>query len=156
MQCRRSCQNSCSIHVFVVPTDVCTHVLYTLIVTVHLSFLSARSEHRIPAGGRIINSIQFLQVVCGNFIPKPFCGNFIPIIMMWKWNSDLMTWKFHSHSMGWEWKCLGREKVSIPKVCRGNSHNRLCIVYFQKIRRSLWLTTLFLGHKHSLLSWVQT
>ena len=35
-----SCQNSCSIHVYVVPTAVCTHVLYTLIVTVQLSFLS--------------------------------------------------------------------------------------------------------------------
>ena len=50
MQCRRSCRNSCSIHVFVLPTDVCTHVLYTLIVTVHFSFLSARSQHRIHPG----------------------------------------------------------------------------------------------------------
>ena len=34
MQCRRSCQNSHTIHVYVVPTAVCAHVLYTLIVTV--------------------------------------------------------------------------------------------------------------------------
>ena len=39
MQRQRSCQNSCSIHVYVVPTAVCTPVLYTLIVTVQLSFL---------------------------------------------------------------------------------------------------------------------
>ena len=50
MQRQRSCQNSCSIHVYVVPTTVCTHVLYTLIVTVQLSFLSDRSEHRIHPG----------------------------------------------------------------------------------------------------------
>ena len=31
-------------------TAVCTHVLYTLIVTVQLSFLSDRSEHRIHPG----------------------------------------------------------------------------------------------------------
>ena len=50
MQRRRSCQNSCSIHVFIVPTAVCTPVLYTLIVTVQLSFLSDRLEHRIHPG----------------------------------------------------------------------------------------------------------
>ena len=32
------------------PPAVCTHVLYTLIVTVQLSFLSDRSEHRIHPG----------------------------------------------------------------------------------------------------------
>ena len=47
MQRQRSCQYTCSIHVYVVPMAVCTHVLYTLIVTVQLSFLSDRSEHRI-------------------------------------------------------------------------------------------------------------
>ena len=31
-------------------TAVCTHVLYTLIVTVQLSFLSDRPEHRIHPG----------------------------------------------------------------------------------------------------------
>ena len=40
MQHQRSCQYSCSIHDYVVPTAVCTPVLYTLIVTVQLSFLS--------------------------------------------------------------------------------------------------------------------
>ena len=50
MQRRRSCQNSCSIHVYFVPTAVCTRVLYTLIVIVQLSFLSDRSEHRIHPG----------------------------------------------------------------------------------------------------------
>ena len=35
---------------YFVPTAVCTHVLYTLIVTVQLSFLSDRSEHRIHPG----------------------------------------------------------------------------------------------------------
>ena len=50
MQRRRSCQNSCSIHVYVVPTAVCTPVLYTLILTVQLSFLSDRLEHRIHPG----------------------------------------------------------------------------------------------------------
>ena len=50
MQRRRSCQNSCSIHVYFLPTAVCTCVLYTLIVTVQLSFLSDRSEHRIHPG----------------------------------------------------------------------------------------------------------
>ena len=50
MQRRRSCQNSCSIHVYVVPTAVCTPVLYTLIVTVQLSFLPDRLEHRIHPG----------------------------------------------------------------------------------------------------------
>ena len=38
MQRRCSCQNFCSIHVYVVPTAMCTPVLYTLIVTVQLSF----------------------------------------------------------------------------------------------------------------------
>ena len=47
MQCRRSCKYSCSIHDYVVPTAVCTHVLYALIVTVQLSFLSDRLEHPI-------------------------------------------------------------------------------------------------------------
>ena len=51
MQRRRSCQNSCSIHVYIVPTAVCTPVLYTLIVTVQLAFLSDRFEHRIHPGG---------------------------------------------------------------------------------------------------------
>ena len=32
------------------PPAVCTHVLYTLIVTVQLSFLSDQSEHRIHPG----------------------------------------------------------------------------------------------------------
>ena len=50
MQRRRSCQNSCSIHVYIVPTAVFTPVLYTLIVTVQLSFLSDRLEHRIQPG----------------------------------------------------------------------------------------------------------
>ena len=50
MQRRRSCQNSCSIHVYIVTTAVCTPVLYTLIVTVQLSFLSDRLEHRIHPG----------------------------------------------------------------------------------------------------------
>ena len=50
MQRRHSCQNSCSIHVYIVPTAVCTPVLYTLIVTVQLSFLSDRLEHRIHPG----------------------------------------------------------------------------------------------------------
>ena len=50
MQRRRSCQKSCSIHVYVVPTAVCTHVLYTLIVTVQLSYISDRSEHRFHPG----------------------------------------------------------------------------------------------------------
>ena len=47
MQRRRLCQYSCSIHDNVVPMAVCTHVLFTLFVTVHLSFPSDRSEHRI-------------------------------------------------------------------------------------------------------------
>ena len=47
---RCSCQNSCSIYVYFVPTAVCTRVLYTLIVTVQLSFLSDRSEHCILPG----------------------------------------------------------------------------------------------------------
>ena len=42
--------NSCSIHDYVVPSAVCTHVLYTLIVTVQLSFLSDQLEHRIHPG----------------------------------------------------------------------------------------------------------
>ena len=50
MQIRRSCQNSYSIHVYVVPTALCTPVLYTLIVTVQLSFLSDRLEHHIHPG----------------------------------------------------------------------------------------------------------
>ena len=50
MQRRCSCQNSCSIHVYIVPTAVCTPVLYTLIVTVQLSFLSDRLERRIHPG----------------------------------------------------------------------------------------------------------
>ena len=50
MQRRRSCQNSCSIHVYVVPTAVCTPVLYTLILTLQLCFLSDRLEHRIHPG----------------------------------------------------------------------------------------------------------
>ena len=50
MQRRCSCQNFCSIHVYVVPTAMCTPVLYTLIVTVQLSFLSDRLEHRIHPG----------------------------------------------------------------------------------------------------------
>ena len=50
MQRRRSCQNSCSIHVYVVPTAVSTPVLYTLIVTVQLSFLSDRLQHGIHRG----------------------------------------------------------------------------------------------------------
>ena len=50
MQRLRSCQNSCSIHVYIVPTAVCTPVLYTLIVTVKLSFLSDRLEHIIHPG----------------------------------------------------------------------------------------------------------
>ena len=50
MQRQRSCQYTCSIHVYVVPTAVCTHVLYTLIVTVQLSLLSDRSKHRIHPG----------------------------------------------------------------------------------------------------------
>ena len=50
MKRRRSCQNSCSSHVYIVPTAVCTPVLYTLIVTVQLSFLSDKSEHRIHPG----------------------------------------------------------------------------------------------------------
>ena len=50
MQRQRSCQYTCSIHVYVVPMAVCTHVLYTLIVTVQLSLLSDRSEHRIHPG----------------------------------------------------------------------------------------------------------
>ena len=50
MQCWRSCQYSCSIHDYVVPTALCTHVLYTLIVSVQLSFLSDQSEHRIHPG----------------------------------------------------------------------------------------------------------
>ena len=43
MQRRHLCQYSCSIHDNVVPMAVCTHVLFTLFVTVHLSFLSDRS-----------------------------------------------------------------------------------------------------------------
>ena len=39
-----------SIHDYVVPTAVCTHVLYKLIVTVQLSFPSDQSEHRIHPG----------------------------------------------------------------------------------------------------------
>ena len=50
MQRQRSCQNFYSIHVYVVPTAVCTPALYTLIVTVQLSFLSDRLEHRIHPG----------------------------------------------------------------------------------------------------------
>ena len=50
MQRQRSCQYTCSIHVYVVPMAVCTHVLYTLIVTVQLSLLSDQSEHRIHPG----------------------------------------------------------------------------------------------------------
>ena len=47
MQRRRSCQNSCSIHVYVVHKAVCTPVL---IVNVQLSLLSDRLEHRIHPG----------------------------------------------------------------------------------------------------------
>ena len=50
MQRRRSCQNFYSIHVYVVPTAVCTPVLYTIILTVQLSFLPDRLEHRIHPG----------------------------------------------------------------------------------------------------------
>ena len=50
MQCRRSCQNSCSIYVYVVPTAFYTPELYTLIVTVQLSFLSDQLEHHIHPG----------------------------------------------------------------------------------------------------------
>ena len=50
MQRRRSCQNSCSIHVYVVPMAVCIPVLYMLIVTVQLYFLSDQLEHRIHPG----------------------------------------------------------------------------------------------------------
>ena len=53
MQRWRSCQNSCSIHVYFVPTAVCTRVLYTLIVIVQLSFLSDRSEHHIHPGDTV-------------------------------------------------------------------------------------------------------
>ena len=38
------------VHVYFVPTAVCTRVLYTLILTEQLSFLSDRSEHRIHPG----------------------------------------------------------------------------------------------------------
>ena len=44
-QRQHSCQYS-----YVVPMAVCTHVLYTLIATVQLSFLSGQSEHRIHPG----------------------------------------------------------------------------------------------------------
>ena len=50
MQRQRSCQYTCSIHVYVVPTALCTHVMYTLIVSAQLSFLSDQSEHRIHPG----------------------------------------------------------------------------------------------------------
>ena len=39
-----------NIHDYVVPMAVCTHVLYTLIVTVQLAFLSDQSEHRMAPG----------------------------------------------------------------------------------------------------------
>ena len=48
MQCPCSCQNSCSIHDYVVPTVVCTYVLYTLQWL--YSYLVDRSEHCIHPG----------------------------------------------------------------------------------------------------------
>ena len=66
MQRRRSCQNSFSIHVYVVPTAVCTPVLYTLIFTVQLFFLSDRSEHRIHPG----DTTHTHRVKCWARVPR--------------------------------------------------------------------------------------
>ena len=61
MQCRRSCQN-----VYVMPPAMCTHVLYTLIVTVQLSFLSDWSEHRIHP----VDTTHTDKVKCWARVPR--------------------------------------------------------------------------------------
>ena len=70
MQRRRSCQNSYSIHVYIVPTAVCTPVLYTLIVTVQLFFLSDRLEHRIHPGDTTHTRTTKSQMLSSGFPTK--------------------------------------------------------------------------------------
>ena len=104
--------------------------------------------HFWPAGRRIINSIQFQRMVCGNFIPKPFCGNFIPMPFSGNFLLNGIRMKFRHNDVGILFpcygvgtKCMRIEKVSIPKVCYGNF---VPITDFVKytFRRSDWFTTL--------------
>ena len=94
MQRRRSCQNSCSIHVYIVPTAVCTPVLYTLILTVQLSFLSDRLEHRIHPGdaGHHTDTTQSQMLSLGS--PSK------------KWNNHLKAWQTKQ-----SWSCSGPYEV---------------------------------------------
>ena len=118
MQRRRSCQNSCSFHVYFVPTAVCTRVLYTLIVTVQLSFFSDRLEHRIHPGDTTHDTPH--RVKCWVWVPRLKEGN-------WK------NKKFRKRQIG---KGRYLEKKENCQQCNWKKRKCFWLIFFVALRNS--------------------
>ena len=79
MQRWRSCQNPYSIQDSVVPMVVCTHALYTLTVTVQLSFWPIRASH--PSRGHHTDTTQSQILSSGSLTKKLAKGSFTPLLL---------------------------------------------------------------------------
>ena len=85
MQHRRSCQNTCSIRLYVVSTAVCTHVLYTLIVTVQVSYLSIQGTPHTHTHTHTTQSQMLSSGSPTKNIKEPYMGmGQIPLYTVWK------------------------------------------------------------------------